>query len=74
MVAAGATDVHAVFDPAALENVHELSGGIPRRINRLAVLALLIGYAEEQRRVTAEHVAAVAAELLIANASLRQAA
>lgn len=74
MVAAGAADVYAIFDPAALESVHQLSGGVPRRINRLADLALLIGYAEEQRRVTAQHVAAVAAELLTANGALRPAA
>ena len=74
MLAAGAADVYAIFDPAALEVMHQLSAGVPRRINRLGDLALLIGYAEEQRRVTAEHVAAVADELLTANASLRQAA
>lgn len=74
MVAAGAGDVHAIFEPTALEVMHRLSGGVPRRINRLGDLALLIGYAEEQRRVTADHVAAVAEELLTANSPLRQAA
>lgn len=72
--AAGAADVHAVFDPAALEAIHQSSGGIPRRINRLGDLALLIGFAEEQRRVTAAHVAAVADELLTGRAVRRQAA
>lgn len=74
LIAAGAADVHAVFDPAALETMHQLSGGIPRRLNRLGDLALLIGYAEEQRRVTADHVTAVAEELLIGNSPRRQAA
>ena len=74
MIAAGAADVYAIFDPAALEVMHQLSGGVPRRINRLGDLALLIGYAEEQRHVTADHVAAVAEELLTANSPLRQAA
>jgi general secretion pathway protein A len=74
MFAAGVADVHSIFDPAALEAMHQLSGGIPRRINRLGDLALLIGYAEEQQRVTADHVAAVAAELLTAGPGLRQAA
>jgi general secretion pathway protein A len=74
MSAAGAADVLAIFDPAALDAMHQLSGGIPRRINRLADLALLIGFAEEQRRVTADHVAAVADELLTANTNLRHAA
>jgi general secretion pathway protein A len=72
--AAGAADVHAVFDPAALEAIHQWSGGIPRRINRLGDLALLIGFAEEQRRVTAAHVAAVADELLTGHADRRAAA
>jgi general secretion pathway protein A len=74
MSAAGAADVFSIFDPAALDAMHQLSGGIPRRINRLGDLALLIGFAEEQRRVTAEHVAAVADELLTANTNLRHAA
>jgi len=74
LVAAGASGVDAIFEPAALEIMHQLSGGIPRRLNRLGDLALLIGYAEEQRRVTAAHVAAVAEELLIGTAPLRHAA
>lgn len=74
LAAAGAADVDAIFAPAALEVMHQLSGGVPRRINRLGDLALLIGYAEEQRHVTADHVAAVAEELLTANSPLRQAA
>jgi general secretion pathway protein A len=55
MFAVGADDVHAVFDPDALERVHCMSGGVPRRINRICDLALLIGFAEELDRVTAEH-------------------
>jgi general secretion pathway protein A len=74
LAASGVADVVSVFQPAALEVLHQLSGGIPRRINRLGDLALLIGFAEEQRRVTAEHVAAVAEELLTAHAGLRHAA
>jgi general secretion pathway protein A len=74
MHAAGAGDVHSVFDPAALEAIHQWSGGTPRRINRLGDLALLIGFAEEQRRVTATHVAAVADELLTGHAGRRLAA
>jgi general secretion pathway protein A len=54
--------------------MHQLSGGIPSRINRLGDLALLIGFAEEQQRVTADHVAAVADELLTAHTNLRHAA
>jgi type II secretory pathway predicted ATPase ExeA len=74
MSAAGAADVESIFDPAALDVMYQLSGGIPSRINRLGDLALLIGFAEEQRRVTADHVAAVADELLTAHTNLRHAA
>ena len=37
-----------IFDNAALETVHHLALGVPRRINRLCDLALLIGFAEER--------------------------
>jgi len=74
VAAAGAPDVVSLFEPAALEVLHQLSDGVPRRINRLGDLALLIGFAEEQRRVTAEHVTAVAEELLTAPTGLRHAA
>ena len=74
LVAAGAADVHSIFEPAALEAMHQWSGGIPRRINRLGDLALLIGFAEEQRPVTAAQIAAVADELLTGHAVLQAAA
>jgi general secretion pathway protein A len=74
MAAVGSDDVHAVFDPDALERVHSMSGGIPRRINRICDLALLIGFAEELDRITAEHIEAVAEELLTAVGAMRQAA
>jgi general secretion pathway protein A len=54
----------AIFDPPALVALHELTQGIPRRINRLADLALLIGYAEGLRTITAAHLEAVHAELV----------
>ena len=49
LLAAGAQDVEAIFDADALELIHQLADGTPRRINRLADLALLIGFAEEHR-------------------------
>jgi len=58
---AGATG--AIFTPEALEQVADLSGGIPRRINRLCDLALLVAYAEKSTRVHAHHVEAVFDEL-----------
>jgi type II secretory pathway predicted ATPase ExeA len=64
--AAGTTA--AVFDEAALALVHELSGGLPRRINRLCDFALLVGYAEELHDITPTQIDAVAEELLPAAA------
>jgi general secretion pathway protein A len=52
-----------LFDHGALEMVHRLSQGIPRRINRLCDLALLIGFAEERPAISAAQVEAVAEEL-----------
>lgn len=59
---AGATA--EVFDPTALEAVHQHSQGVPRKINRLCDLALLVGFAEERCTLQAEQVAAVAEELM----------
>lgn len=52
-----------LFDDAALLAVFELSGGVPRRINRLCDLALLVGFADESSCVSAAQVEAVADEL-----------
>lgn len=54
---------NAIFDAESLAEIAELSGGIPRRINRLADLALLIGYADGRNYLTAEDVASVSDEL-----------
>ncbi len=59
--AAGAT--RPIFSPAAMQPLYELSGGIPRRINRLCDLALLVGFADESSQISAEQVEAVAEEL-----------
>jgi len=55
---------HEIFEPPALAALHRLTHGIPRRINRLGDLALLIGYAEELRSVAADQVEAVHQELV----------
>lgn len=52
-----------IFDPGALEAVHQLADGIPRRINRLCDLALLVAFAEEQSSITAAQIEALAGEL-----------
>ena len=43
LAAAGAS--REIFSAEALTTVHQLTGGMPRRINRLCDLALLVGYA-----------------------------
>lgn len=61
LTAAGAA--RPVFDTPALEALHELSHGNPRRINRLADLALLVGFAEELPAIGRQQVEAVCDEL-----------
>lgn len=62
MAAAGAP--HEIFSSEAISALYELTGGNPRRINRLCDLALLIGYAEEQVRINAHQIEAVCNELV----------
>lgn len=51
------------FDPSAYDTLYELSGGIPRRINRLCDLALLVGYADNLGIITSEQLESVSEEL-----------
>ncbi len=60
--AAGAR--RAIFEPEALVALHELGRGTPREIDRLCDLALLIGFAEERRTVSADQVESVCQELV----------
>jgi type II secretory pathway predicted ATPase ExeA len=53
-----------IIDAGAYQTLHELTGGIARRINRLCDLALLIGYAEERKTLTASHFESVCQELV----------
>jgi general secretion pathway protein A len=52
MQAAGASRV--VFTPEAIAAVYESSGGIPRKVNTMADLALLIGFMERCQQVGPE--------------------
>lgn len=52
MQAAGASRV--VFTPEAIVAVYEASGGIPRKVNTIADLALLIGFMERSRQIGPE--------------------
>jgi general secretion pathway protein A len=60
--AAGTT--RDLLDQAAYETLYELTSGIPRRINRLCDLALLVGYAQERNALTVDLLESVNAELL----------
>ncbi len=51
------------WEPAAFERVHQRSGGIPRRINRLCSRVLLYGALEETALITAAMVEDTASEL-----------
>jgi general secretion pathway protein A len=53
-----------IFEPQALATLHQLTHGIPRRINRLCDLALLISYAEERQSINAAQLEAVNQELV----------
>lgn len=53
-----------IFEREALVAVHQLTHGIPRRINRLCDLSLLIGYAEERKTIAAAHLESVSRELV----------
>ncbi|MBC8289228.1 MAG: AAA family ATPase [Planctomycetes bacterium] len=52
-----------VFAAEALNEIHELSGGLPRQINRLADLALLVGYADNLSALEPQVIGSVAAEI-----------
>jgi general secretion pathway protein A len=52
-----------VFDDSAVERLHELGSGVPRRISHLADLSLLAGAAENLTTIDAETVESVYEEL-----------
>jgi len=52
------------FEAEALDTLHQLTHGIPRRINRLCDLALLVGYAEQRSSISGEQFEAVCQELI----------
>jgi len=52
-----------LFAPGAVEAIHRLSGGLPRRVNQLAAGALLEGFARGAATLSAEVVEAVEADL-----------
>ncbi|TWT89868.1 GTPase RsgA [Pseudobythopirellula maris] len=63
--AAGAT--REVFSAEAIERISQVTGGVPRRINRLGDLALVVGFADGSPRIEAHHIDAVNNELVTAS-------
>ena len=57
-----------LFSQDALAEFHALSGGLPRQVNRLADLALLVGYADNLTDLSATVVSSVADEITAVNA------
>ena len=53
-----------IFESSAVEAIQQLTHGIPRRINRLCDLALLVGYGEELRTLTSQHIESIQQELI----------
>ena len=62
LAAAGAT--REIFTNEAALEVYRLTAGVPRRINRLCDLALLVAYADGQPCVEADQLRAVSEELV----------
>lgn len=67
LTAAGAK--RTIFDASAVETVYQLTNGIPRRINRLCDLALLVGYGEELPTLNGSHIESIHQELIGAAAA-----
>jgi general secretion pathway protein A len=57
-------DAESIFDYPALERIQVLTQGIPRRINRLCDLALMVGYADDQGRIGVDVVDSVHSDLV----------
>ena len=53
-----------IFDDSAVETIYQLASGIPRRINRLCDLALLVGFGEELRTISRDQIEAIHEELI----------
>jgi type II secretory pathway predicted ATPase ExeA len=63
MTAAGAS--REIFTGESLATLHRLTGGVPRRINRLCDLALLVGYANGDHEIGPDDLHAVHEELVL---------
>lgn len=52
-----------IFEYSAIERIHVLTQGIPRRINRLCDLALMVGFADDRSSISAELIDSVHSDL-----------
>lgn len=53
------SSVDAIFGADAIERIHIFSQGVPRKINRLCDLALMVGYAEDLTSISSETIDSV---------------
>lgn len=53
-----------IFSDEAIQRLHLIAGGVPRQINRLCDLALLIGYAEDRPTLDADQIEAIHEEMV----------
>lgn len=60
---AAACAARPLFSAEALDELHRRSQGVPGRINRIADMALLVGFGEETSLITPRHIAAVDRDL-----------
>jgi type II secretory pathway predicted ATPase ExeA len=54
-----------LFDASAIAQLHELTRGVPRTVNRLAKLALEYGWTKDAHQITGSHVNAVAQDIAL---------
>jgi type II secretory pathway predicted ATPase ExeA len=67
---AAAGSKRPIFDASAIEEIHQLTHGIPRRINRLSDLALLVGYGEELPSLGKSQIQSIYEELIGASPTI----
>ena len=61
---AAAGSKQTIFDDSAIDEIYRLTHGIPRRINRLCDLALLVGFGEELRTLSRGQIESINQELV----------
>lgn len=62
-VRAAGGQVEQIFDNSALDQIYQWTQGVPRRINRLCDLCLMVGFAQESERIDSRLVDEVQNEL-----------